>query len=100
MVTTSSEALMGISPTIKEHAPKPTRAEILANARAAKAAKASQQEAKDKQKETFSEEQKAIWARAYAFAIISSQINHPSKLGMAVSIADQAIADYSNKFQK
>lgn len=94
MVTTSSGALMG-------ETAKPTRAEILQRAREAKALKAKQEQtapAVKAEKQNFTQDEKSVWVKAYGMAIISAQVNHPSRLTMAYAIADQALADFQTKF--
>ena len=77
---------------------KPTRAEILAKARAAKAAKAIENPNPVSKVPVTNNLEQELWCRAYAYALLSCGINHPKYTNLAVAIADQAVVDFKTKF--
>lgn len=78
---------------------KLSRAEILANARAAKKEKREFAEAnglKLPNKRTDEEYKRRVdvWIQAYMSAMVSCGVDHPSKTTKCVALATQAVADY------
>ncbi len=74
--------------------PKLTRAEILEKARAAR----GQKKPEEKKSVVADDLEQELWCRAYAYALLSCAVNHPTKTGIAVAMADQAVIDFNKKF--